>query len=58
MNRGISHYQFSKKQCFQRFIGFLGIMFRECRINVTGDAMVATVVAKTEGELTDVKKAA
>lgn len=27
-------------------------------INVTGDAMVATVVAKTEGELTDVKKAA
>jgi Na+/H+-dicarboxylate symporter len=27
-------------------------------INVTGDAMVATVIAKTEGELTDVKKAA
>ena len=27
-------------------------------INVTGDAAVATIVAKTEGELTDVKKAA
>lgn len=27
-------------------------------INVTGDAMVATIVAKTEGELTDVTKAA
>jgi len=27
-------------------------------INVTGDATVATVVAKTEGELADVKKAA